>query len=102
MSWIVRLRRRVRLLLHHSHVEREMDEEMRFHLQMEAGDRQRRGLPPGDASLEARRAFGGVERHKDDARDARGGRWMENAAQDLRYALRVLRRAPAYSVVAVF
>ena len=101
-SLIAKLRRRMRLLARRGTVEREMDDEMRFHLEMEAADLEHRHrLQPDEARRRAVREFGGVERYKDEARDERGGRWIDDARQDARYALRVLGRARSYTAVAV-
>jgi hypothetical protein len=99
MHWLSRLRRRVRLLVDRSAVEREMDDEMRFHLEMETEELARFGV--AEASAVARRRFGGVARYQDDARDARGGRWLEELRQDTGYALRVLAHARGFVAVSL-
>ena len=99
MRWLSRLRRRARLVVDRSAIEREMQEEMRFHLEMEAAELARSGNE--DAWRAARRRFGGVARYQDDARDARGGRWLEELRQDARYALRVLGRGRGFAAVSV-
>ena len=101
MRWIARLRRRVRLIVDRQSVEREMDDEMRFHMEMEADELRRFGVRPEEARNTARRRFGGVARYQDDARDARGGRWIEEIRQDARYAMRVLSRGRGFVVVSV-
>jgi putative ABC transport system permease protein len=58
------------------------------------------GLPPDEARRAARRAFGGIEQTKELHRDARAFRWLADLRQDLRYALRVLSRTPAFTTVA--
>jgi putative ABC transport system permease protein len=78
-----------------------MDGEMRFHLEMEARELQRQGLHPAAARRAALVAFGGVERFKEEARDARGLRWPHDLGLDLRYALRRVRRNPGVSAVVV-
>ncbi|HEY2852018.1 MAG TPA: ABC transporter permease [Gemmatimonadaceae bacterium] len=101
MGWLEKLRRRARLLFDHDAVEREMDDEMRFHLDMEADDLGRFGADADTASRVARRRFGGVARFQDEAREARGGWWLEELRQDTRYALRVLGRGRAFVVIAI-
>ena len=99
MRWFAKFRRRVRLVFDRAAIEREMDEEMRFHLEMEAEELGRFGT--ADARRVAQRRFGGVARYQDDSRDARGGRWLEELRQDSRYALRVLGRGRGFVAVSV-
>jgi predicted permease len=101
MRWLAKLRRRARLVYDRSTVEREMDDEIRFHLQMEAEELARFGTSAADAPGLARRRFGGVARYRDEARDARGGRWLEELRQDARYALRVLSRGRGFVAVSL-
>src|SRR5438045_7245937 len=101
MRWLSRLRRRARLVVDRTGVEREMDAEMRFHLEMEAEELARFGANTEEARRAARRRFGGVARYQDDARDARGGRWLQELGQDGRYALRVLGRGRGFAAVSV-
>ena len=101
MRWLSKLRRRARLIVDRAAIEREMRDEMRFHLEMEAEELTRFGAEQSEARRLARRRFGGVARYEDEARDARGGRWLEQLRQDTRYALRVLGRGRGFVVVAV-
>src|SRR5215204_5750123 len=95
------LRARVRPLLARRDTEAELDEEMRFHVDTEIRERMRRGMTPEDARTSTLRDFGGVSRYKEECRDAWGTRVMEEVTRDARYGLRALRRAPAFTAVAV-
>lgn len=99
--WPVRLARRARAMLRRGSVERAMDDEMRYHIEAEIADRVRRGMSIDEARRSAMRDFGGIERHKEDARDASGFRPLDDAARDAVYALRVLRRNPGFAVAGV-
>ena len=90
-----------RLLRRRAAFERTMDDEMRFHLEMEARELERQGMSPEEARRAARVAFGGVERFKEDGRDARGGRVLDELRRDAVYAVRAARRAPVFTLVAV-
>ena len=92
---------RFRSLLRRKSVEEELNDELRFHLEHETDKLMRRGLNHDEASRRARLAFGGLDQTKEQARDARGVRLVEETVRDLRYALRSLRRTPAFTIAAV-
>ena len=92
---------RVRAWFMRNQEERELDEEIRFHLEMEERKLVGEGMTPGQARTEARRRFGGEDRMKERTRDERGTRLLEDTVRDVRYALRALGRAPGFTVVAV-
>ena len=78
----------------------EMDEEMRFHLEMEAERLVReRGLDPREARRQAGAAFGGVEKYKEAGRDVRGVTWVSGMALDFKLGARMLVKYPGLSVV---
>ncbi|MDF2771722.1 MAG: macB 16 [Geminicoccaceae bacterium] len=90
--WLVALVRRDRL-------EYELDREMRFHLDMEIEANVRRGLSPEEARRQALLAFGGVDRHKESARDERGTRVVESLVSEFRFALRGVRLNRGFALV---
>ncbi|MBZ5586409.1 MAG: ABC transporter permease, partial [Acidobacteriia bacterium] len=100
MGW-TDLRLRVRALASRRRAESELDDELTFHLEMEARKARLAGLPAGEARRRARVAFGGVEQVRERCRDARGLSFLESLARDFRYAFRVLRHSPAFTAAAV-
>src|SRR6185369_3701025 len=95
------LRIRLRSLFRRRAVESELDEELRFHLERQVDAPVSAGLPHTEAVRKARLAFGGLEPVKQECRQARGIDALETAAQDLRYGLRMLRRTPLVTTIAV-
>lgn len=90
---------RLRAILARGRMQRELDEEVAFHLEMETRKYVEQGLDPADARRRALRAFGGVEARKEWTRDAWGVSLVQDLAGDVRYALRQLRRSPAFTGV---
>jgi len=91
------IRYRFRAVFRKRAVENDLDDELRFHIEQEAKKLEATGLPSHEANRQARIAFGGVERIKDDTRDVNGVSWLEILVQDLRYAARGLRARPAFT-----
>jgi putative ABC transport system permease protein len=94
MGWIARLWRRRRL-------ERQLAAELRDHIEREAATLRTQGVSDVEARRRAQLAFGGVEQIKEQCRDARGARWIDTTLQDLRLALRGVRRNPGLSLAII-
>jgi len=92
---------RLRALLRREAMEAELDEELRYHVESEIARNIARGLTPDAARFAALRAFGNSSQHKEAVRDAWGWRWLEQIGQDVRYALRGVRRAPIFALTVV-
>ena len=98
---ISRLVRRMKAMVRGSELDGQLDHELQFHLDLEAAKYARQGLPPDAARTAALRAFGGVERVREECRDARKTSWAETTVRNARYALRLLRRQPGYAIAVI-
>jgi len=96
---VVRLR--LRSLFSGRDVDRELDEELRYHLELQIDANVARGMTPDAARTAALRAIGGVEQRKEQCRDTRGISLIENLLRDLRLAIRQLRKQPGFTFTAI-
>jgi macrolide transport system ATP-binding/permease protein len=92
---------RLRATFRRRRLEHDLDEELRSHLEMATEINLNKGMSPEDARCEALRSFGGIEQTKELYRDRRGLPFLETAFQDLRFGLRMLRRDPGFSILAI-
>src|SRR5215467_10588309 len=94
MNWVARLLGKKKL-------EHQLDKELLFHIEQHEADLIAAGAAPEEARRRARHSLGGPEQVKEKCRDARGTRWLEDLAQDTRYALRTFRQKPGFVVTAL-
>src|SRR5919107_458647 len=100
MSWYHELASSSGALFGRRRQEHEMDEELRFHIEMETKRLRDAGLSEDEARLRAVRDFGGVERYKEDVRDERGTSWFYDGWRDIGFAARSLRRRAGFAAIA--
>lgn len=86
---------------HHSEIAEDMNEELASHIQHRADDLERSGLDHAEAERRARIEFGGQEKFKEESYQALGGTFIETFVQDVRFGLRMLRKSPSFTTVAV-
>jgi hypothetical protein len=101
MNLWIRFRSWTTAMLRSARMERDMDEEMRFHIEARAADLMSRGVSQQEALRQARLEFGGLETTKEECRDAVGVSFLETLFQDVRHGLRAMLRMPAFTAIAV-
>src|SRR5258706_7235449 len=99
--WLTQLRLRFRSLVYGQRVERELDEEMQYHVDRLVDEGLRAGLPPDVARISARRRLRGIAQSMEACRDVRGLTFLDQRLQDLRDAFRVMTRTPSLAVAVV-
>jgi hypothetical protein len=101
MNWLARIARSFRTRIHPGTAEQELDDEVRFHLEMQVEKNIAAGMRPEEARYAALRTFGGVDKAKEECRDTRVLAFIDTLWQDMRFASRLLIKRPTFTAVVV-
>jgi len=97
----LRLLRRLRRLLERGRFERDLDDELRFHMEMSSAKHESLGHAAADVDTLTHREFGSMARYKEEVRDAHGLTLVDDVVRDVRFAVRALLRTPGFAIIAL-